>query len=92
MKINMIIMFQKPFLELFLIDTTGDTDVHLNDVLVNENHAMFKPELLVANEPQNNGGQLESKESSVLPSPIKSQNQGDIVTVQQVNSSLLTAQ
>ncbi|XP_034233801.1 tudor domain-containing protein 5 isoform X2 [Thrips palmi] len=41
------IELQKPFLELFLIDTTGDTDIHLNDVLVNLNHAMFKPEILL---------------------------------------------
>lgn len=33
---------EEPFLELFLIDTNGDNDIHLNDVLVTLNHAVFK--------------------------------------------------
>ena len=39
-------MFQEPHLELFLIDTTGENDIHLNDVLVNQSHAMFNADLL----------------------------------------------
>lgn len=39
-------MFQEPFLELFLIDTNGDSDIHLNDALVNLEHASFRPDLL----------------------------------------------
>ncbi|XP_052123270.1 uncharacterized protein LOC113205131 isoform X1 [Frankliniella occidentalis] len=37
---------EEPFLELFLIDTNGETDIHLNDVLVTEGHASFKDDLL----------------------------------------------
>ncbi|KAK3913583.1 Tudor domain-containing protein 5 [Frankliniella fusca] len=37
---------EEPYFELFLIDTNGETDVHLNDVLVGEGHASFKDDLL----------------------------------------------
>lgn len=72
-------MFQEPFLELFLIDTNGDSDIHLNDALVNLKHASFRSDLLeVSNAVEENHTPDTNLKSTLIDQSVESNQLEDL--------------